>query len=63
MGGVIDVTYVLDMPHGYEWKGEYCNANSRAVEVTPSHSPLTQGGRKRKAKGIHAAISPSGIYS
>lgn len=50
IGGVIDVTYLLDIPHGFEWKGVYCDANSRAIEVTPSHSPLTQGGEVERKK-------------
>ena len=43
VGGVIDVTYVLDMPHGYEWKGDFIDASIRAADVIPSHSPLPQG--------------------
>ncbi len=34
MGGVIEVTYLLDMPHGYEWRGVFVDADKRAVEVT-----------------------------
>jgi len=33
MGGVIDVDYLIDMPHGFEWKGVYVDADLRAVEV------------------------------
>jgi hypothetical protein len=33
MGGVIDVTYVLDTPHGYQWKGVYVDADLRTIEV------------------------------
>ncbi len=50
VGGVIDVTYVLDTPHGYEWKGVFADANLRAMEVTPSHSPLPQGGEGDRQK-------------
>jgi hypothetical protein len=50
VGGVIDVTYLLDIPHGYEWKGVYVDSNFRATEVTPSHSPLTQEGENQRQK-------------
>ena len=36
VGGVIDVTYLLDMPHGFEWKGVFIDAGLRAVSVQPS---------------------------
>ena len=31
VGGVIDVTYLLDMPHNYSWKGVYIDASLRAT--------------------------------
>ena len=36
IGGVIDITYLLDMPHGYEWKGVYVDTNLRTVETVDS---------------------------
>jgi len=33
VGGVVEVTRVLDAPHGYEWRGVYVDADLRAVEV------------------------------
>ena len=33
IGGVIDVTYFLDVPHGFEWKGEYIDADVKAIET------------------------------
>ena len=36
LGGMIDVTYLLDMPHGFEWKGVYVDADVRAVEAVDS---------------------------
>jgi len=32
LGGVLDVIYLLDSPHGYEWQGVYLDANQRVVE-------------------------------
>jgi len=34
LGGVMDVTYLLDTPHGFEWKGLYVDVDLRAVEAT-----------------------------
>ena len=42
VGGVLDVTYFLNVPVGVEWKGVYLDACARSIEATPSHSPLTQ---------------------
>ncbi len=33
LGGLIDVTYLLDMPHGFTWKGIFIDANLRAIEA------------------------------
>ena len=45
VGGVIDVTWLLDIPHGYEWKGVYVDANSRTIEVVGAYgdTPPTEG--------------------
>lgn len=48
VGGVIDVTYVLDTPHGFEWKGVYVDAALRAIETVPS--PLAGEGAGDKQK-------------
>ncbi len=37
IGGVIDVTYLLDVPHGCEFKGIYVDATVRAVETVVAH--------------------------
>jgi len=50
IGGVLDVTYLLDTPHDIEWKGDYLDADIRAIEVTPSASPLTQEGETDRKK-------------
>lgn len=44
LGGMIDVTYLLDMPHGIEWKGVFVDANLRAIEIIPSSPPFDKGG-------------------
>lgn len=33
LGGVVEVTYLLDAPHGFEWQGIYVDADLRAIEV------------------------------
>jgi transglutaminase-like putative cysteine protease len=39
VGGVIDVTYLLDSPHGFDWKGLFVDADLRTVETVngPEH--------------------------
>ncbi len=44
VGGVIDVTYLLDMPHGFEWKGVFIDASLRAVSVIPTLKKGGEGG-------------------
>ena len=36
VGGVIDVTYLLDTPQGYTWKGAFIDADLRSVETVAS---------------------------
>jgi len=33
LGGVVEITSLLDTPQGFEWKGVYVDANLRAVEA------------------------------
>ena len=33
LGGVMEVTYLLDTPHGVEWKGVYLDADLKAIET------------------------------
>ncbi|MCM2358463.1 MAG: hypothetical protein NDI77_09965, partial [Geobacteraceae bacterium] len=33
VGGLIDVTYLLDIPHGFEWKGVFMDAALRRIET------------------------------
>lgn len=42
LGGVLDVTYLLDTPHGVEWKGLYVDTDIKAVEVVVGNQ--LQGG-------------------
>jgi type I phosphodiesterase/nucleotide pyrophosphatase/transglutaminase superfamily protein len=36
LGGIIDVTYLLDMPHGFTWKGVFVDADLRTIEAVQS---------------------------
>ena len=33
VGGVIEVSYLLDIPHGFEWKGVFIDAALRGIEA------------------------------
>ena len=37
IGGIIDVGYLLDIPHDFEWKGVYVDADLRIIEVSSSN--------------------------
>ncbi len=45
VGGVIDVTYLLDMPHGFTWKGVFIDAGLRTIEAV--HRTLDPDNRTR----------------
>jgi hypothetical protein len=47
IGGVIDVTYLLDTPHDFEWKGVYVDADLRAVETVAGYG-LRDAGERQK---------------
>ena len=47
LGGVIDVTYLLDMPHGFTWKGVYLDADVRRIEAVQSSGFGVQGEREK----------------
>ena len=42
IGGLIDVTYLLNIPHGFGWKGIFMDADMRAVEVIGKGIDSTQ---------------------
>jgi hypothetical protein len=41
VGGVMDVSYLLDVPQGLDWKGLFVDAGMRAVETTRAVGPAT----------------------
>ncbi|MBW2120334.1 MAG: hypothetical protein JRH07_00610, partial [Deltaproteobacteria bacterium] len=47
VGGVIDVTYLLDTPHGLAWKGIYVDSDLRATEVVGGFLPEQEGASPR----------------
>lgn len=51
LGNAIEVTYLLDQPHGFTWKGLYLDADLRAVEVV---SREASGEREREFMRLSA---------
>ena len=47
IGGVIDVTYLLDVPHGFEWKGVYLDASLRSASLVQSSKSEVQSERQK----------------
>jgi PKD repeat protein len=63
IGGVIDVTYFLDMPHGFEWKGEYIDANLRAIEtIDTKQSPADRQKTFTELSGLQGSILENRIF-
>ena len=59
VGGVIDVTWLLDIPHGYEWKGVYVDANSRAIEIVEVYGDTPSADERQKTFMQLAALQGS----
>ncbi len=47
IGGVLDVTCLLDMPHGIEWKGVFMDADLRTIETVQSSEVGVQSERQK----------------
>ncbi|MBI5074279.1 MAG: alpha/beta hydrolase [Nitrospirae bacterium] len=65
VGGVIDVTYLLDMPHGFEWKGVFIDASLRAVSpITHNASPITADRQKTfmQLSGLQGSVLEHRIF-
>ena len=45
LGGVFDVTYLLNTPHGIEWKGVYVDSDLRAIETVGSGQEAADRGK------------------
>ncbi len=43
VGGVIDVTYLLDTPHGFTWKGVFIDAAFRCIEAVSDQLTASSG--------------------
>ena len=59
LGGVIDVTYLLDTPHGFAWKGLYVDANLRVAETAGgylfSNSQINTGNLFKQISGLEGS--------
>ncbi len=53
VGGVIDIDYLLDMPHGFTWKGVYVDADLRTIEIVRNEA----GGVRGEAEKIFMQLS------
>ncbi len=47
IGGLIDVTELMGMPHGFTWKGVFVDADMRAIEPVQSSGSGDQGERQK----------------
>lgn len=47
LGGVIDVSYLLDTPHEFKWKGVYVDVDLRAIEAVRSSESGVRSQREK----------------
>ncbi len=47
LGGVIDVTYLMGVPHGFTWKGNFVDADLRTIETVQSSGSGVQSERQK----------------
>ena len=63
LGGVIDVTYLLDSPHGFDWKGVYIDASIRAIETEPrSQNPDNRQRTFMQLSSLQGSIIENRIF-
>jgi hypothetical protein len=63
VGGIIDVTYLLDMPHGFTWKGVYVDADLRRIEtVTSAQSTDDRVRTFMKLSSLQSSILENRIF-
>ncbi|MEN8263524.1 MAG: transglutaminase domain-containing protein, partial [Nitrospirota bacterium] len=65
VGGVIDVTYLLDMPHGFEWKGVFVDASLRSLSPVQSSEFGVQSERKKtfmQLSALHGSVLEHRIF-
>ncbi|MBI4697440.1 MAG: hypothetical protein HY758_00580 [Nitrospirae bacterium] len=65
IGGVIDVTYLLDTPHGFEWKGVFVDAALKTVQTVPAVSTVQADERKKtfmKLSALQGSILENRIF-
>jgi Transglutaminase-like superfamily len=59
IGGVIDVAYILDTPHGFAWKGVYLDAALRRIYAGTAKGNGDSAAAKRKAFMLFSALQGS----
>ncbi|MCX8117442.1 MAG: transglutaminase family protein, partial [Desulfobacterota bacterium] len=63
LGGVIEVSYLLDTPYGFEWKGLYVDSDLRAVEtVTTRFSPNQSQGLFMELSSLQGSILENRLF-
>jgi hypothetical protein len=65
IGGVIDVTYLLDMPHGFTWKGVSVDADLRRIEAVSAQQSADSSGRVKlfmQLSGLQGSILENRIF-
>ncbi|MBA4373430.1 MAG: hypothetical protein C0402_11295, partial [Thermodesulfovibrio sp.] len=55
-GGIVEVSYLMGIPHGLQWKGVYLDANLRAIGVTPQREELLKQKTFMQLSGLQGSV-------
>jgi transglutaminase superfamily protein len=62
VGGVIDVTNLLDMPHGFEWQGVFMDAALRRIETVTRTGDRTRETTFMRLSALQGSILENRVF-
>ncbi|KAF0220886.1 MAG: hypothetical protein FD174_883 [Geobacteraceae bacterium] len=62
VGGLIDVTYLLDIPHGFEWKGVFMDAGLRGIETVTRTGDSTREKTFMRLSALQGSILENRVF-
>jgi RHS repeat-associated protein len=61
-GGVIDVSYLFDVPHGFDWKGLYIDAGFRRIETVTAPGQDERAREFMRLSALEGSILENRIF-
>jgi hypothetical protein len=62
VGGVIDVDYLFDIPHGFEWKGVFIDAGLRRIETVTAPGQEERGREFMRLSSLQGSILENRLF-